>query len=141
MYIGDLHKRAVYISLAATSPDSLSISSLDLPNHSSMSYFPRADDVDTAALDAESTRLGSRALFYSSILSLAVNLILPFFVAETSKRRTQNGLDTYEPSPTPFKNTPSSSWTPQIPAMLQIHLSSLWAMSHAVLAGCMLATL
>src|ERR1700722_8050393 len=58
VYIGELHKRA----------------------------SPLGVDSDAAAdaLEAEANRLGSRALFYSAIISLVTNVILPFFVCEAS---------------------------------------------------------
>ncbi|KAK0194177.1 sucrose transporter [Armillaria mellea] len=89
LYIGDLHKREYYTQ----------------------------DDTD--ALEAESTRLGSRALFFSSILALSANVLLPFFIIKTRRKSW-------------------ASWS--IPDAIKVHLASLWAVSHAVFAGCMLAT-
>jgi solute carrier family 45 protein 1/2/4 len=92
-YIGELHKRA--------------------------SPAPTDDDA-ALALDAEATRLGSRALFYSSILSLAMNLLLPFIVSEAAGKGEKRSAK---------------------PAWWQVHMPSLWASSHLVFAGCMFGTL
>ncbi|KAG6827803.1 hypothetical protein H0H92_010409 [Tricholoma furcatifolium] len=107
IYIGDLYRRSTPISASTT---------IDERN-------------------AEATRLGTRALFYSSVLSLFLNIILPAFVATSTKRaRTQQ------------QRTSSSSgkgiwsWF-QIPERMKVKLATLWAMSHLVLAGCMLSTL
>ncbi|TFY54951.1 hypothetical protein EVJ58_g8555 [Rhodofomes roseus] len=85
---------------------------------------------DDPALNAEATRLGSRALFYSAILSLTCNVLLPFFVSEATKSRaalerklsghTSRWVMTYE--------------------RVKIHLATLWAVSHIVFAVCMAAT-
>ncbi|EGO26619.1 hypothetical protein SERLADRAFT_436429 [Serpula lacrymans var. lacrymans S7.9] len=92
VYIGELHKRS--------------------------SPVPENDDA-ALVLDAEATRLGSRALFYSSVVSLVANVILPFFVTEAG--RTSTAL-----SPVATRG----AWTRYI----QVHLSSLWASSHLVFA-------
>lgn len=83
-------------------------------------------------LDAEATRLGSRALFFASVLSLFVNVILPAFVTESSTQST----------PTVLRN--EESWWDRIsrmPKWLQIDLATLWSISHFVFAACMFATL
>ncbi|KAF9495214.1 MFS general substrate transporter [Pleurotus eryngii] len=114
IYVGDLYKRAHSSSLPpSSSPE-----------------FPRAQ----ADLDATATRLGSRALFYSSLLSLAANILLPFFVAEAS-----NGSDEF-----------NSRHVSGIRAKLlklgalltkkKVHLASLWAVSHLIFALCMFGT-
>ena len=105
LYVGDLYKRTV--------------------------PYPSSPE-EEAALDAETSRLGSRALFYSSLVSLLVNFVLPAFVTEAA--------DNMRPGPS---QQPQSRWESlfQIPRGLQIHLSTLWAISHLVFAGCMFATL
>ncbi|KDQ32655.1 hypothetical protein PLEOSDRAFT_1073124 [Pleurotus ostreatus PC15] len=114
IYVGDLYKRAHSSSLPpSSSPD-----------------FPQAQ----ADLDATATRLGSRALFYSSLLSLAANILLPFFVAEAS-----DGSDEF-----------NSRHVSGIRAKLlklgalltrkKVHLASLWAVSHLIFALCMFGT-
>ncbi|KAF8148425.1 major facilitator superfamily domain-containing protein [Crassisporium funariophilum] len=104
IYVGDLHKR---VSPAATSTEA------------------------QATLDAEATRLGSRALFFSALLSLFINLTLPAFVPETTRGQ-----------PPSKKGTKESWWDRfcRVPRAMQVHLSTLWAASHLVFAGCMFAT-
>jgi solute carrier family 45 protein 1/2/4 len=105
IYIGDLYKR--------TAPTATT-------------------DAERTSLDAEATRLGSRALFYSSLLSLLVNVALPAFVPEAAG------------SERPGSPKYAQSWWERIcrvPRILQIHLATLWAVSHLVFAGCMFATL
>ena len=107
IYVGDLYKR--------TSPPANS------PNEQN-------------ALDAEATRLGSRALFFSALLSLFVNLTLPLFVSESAG--TRNGR--------PAIPNAAQSWIERacrVPRSMQVHLATLWAVSHIVFAGCMFATL
>ncbi|KAJ7594111.1 major facilitator superfamily domain-containing protein [Mycena floridula] len=135
VYIGDLHKRAFYASLAATSKNTIALNIFN----STIPY--RRAAIDTIALDAEATRFGSRALFYSSVLTLVGNTILPFFVAETAKRK-QHASNNYS------HNSLQSPFTPPkkkllsfgIPNILRLHLCTLWTLGHAVLAGCMFAT-
>ncbi|PPQ81361.1 hypothetical protein CVT25_015468 [Psilocybe cyanescens] len=101
IYVGDLHKRA---SPIATTDDEL------------------------AALDAEATRLGSRALFYSALLALFVNLTVPLFVSEaTPGGRPGSDSTKY-----------GSIWWERIcrvPRSMQIHLATIWAVSHFVFAS------
>jgi solute carrier family 45 protein 1/2/4 len=102
IYIGDLYKRVAPVP---------------------------ATDEEQLLLDAEATRLGSRALLYSSLLSLLVNITLPIFVSESS-------------TPSVLQN--KESWWDRVcrvPNWLQIDLATLWAISHFVFAACMLATL
>ena len=66
-FIGDLHKRS---------------SSLPL---------------DDPGLDAEATRLGTRALFFSSLVSLAGNVFLPLVVAESDNDGKVFTLDDFQP--------------------------------------------
>ena len=102
LYVGDLHKRS---SPAATTDEQQTI------------------------IDAEATRLGSRALFYSALLALTINFILPAFVTEAAVHPSQDQ---------------SSSWWKRVcrvPRGMQIHLVTIWAISHLVFACCMFATL
>ncbi|GBE83684.1 major facilitator superfamily domain-containing protein [Sparassis latifolia] len=100
-FIGDLHKRA-YPDVAQDDP----------------------------VLDAEAIRLGSRALFYSSILSLSCNIVLPFFVSEaaTSREMLERKL-----------SSTKNIWA-QWYHRMKVHLATLWAISHLVFAICMAAT-
>jgi len=107
IYVGDIYKR--------TSP-------------------PANSSDEQNALDAEATRLGSRALFFSALLSLFLNLVLPLFVSESAG--TRNGRP-------PIPNT-AQSWFKRacrVPRSMQVHLATLWAVSHIVFAACMFATL
>ncbi|KAJ2914560.1 hypothetical protein MD484_g5815, partial [Candolleomyces efflorescens] len=101
LYVGDLHKR--------------------------VSLLPSTDE-ERASLDAEATRLGSRALFYSSLLALLANFLLPFFVTEAKSAKEDEST--------------SGFWKQicNVPAVLQVHLATLWAASHLIFAGCMFAT-
>ena len=130
IYVGDIHKRAIFAS----------------PN-------PPSSEQDRAALDAEATRLGSRALFYSSLLSLLCNIALPYFAsgARESRRteRNGNGLLSSAVIGQHFTEGSQPRWQTlvkkvvsfQVPRRLQFHLASLWAVSHLVVAACMFATL
>lgn len=97
LYIGELYKRS-------------------LPNNV-------ADNVD---VDAEATRLGSRALFYSALVALLANLIAPSFVIQDEPAVETN-----------VAHASGWRWWVKLP---RIRLSTLWASSHAVFAGCMWAT-
>lgn len=89
------------------------------------------DDAGFEALDAEATRLGSRALFYSSILSLTANIVLPFFVREArSSRVLEERL-----------RARAAGWWRRAHEAMKVHLAALWAASHLVFAVCMVATL
>ena len=101
-FIGDLHKRS---------------SSLPL---------------DDPGLDAEATRLGTRALFFSSLVSLAGNVFLPLVVAESVRSRP--------PPERRFAASRRNMWA-RLCARLKVSLSILWAMGHLVFAICMFATL
>lgn len=104
LYVGDLHKR--------------------------VSPIPTTDEARTS-LDAESTRLGSRALFFSSLLALLANFLLPSFVPEAKSAQQDE------------QGTSGGVWQRicKVPKALQIHLATLWAVSHLIFAGCMFATL
>ena len=89
-------------------------------------------DEDQTFMDAEATRLGSRALFYSALLALFINVVLPAFVSESAKSSTVVGTEG------------DDSWWDRIcrvPKRLQVHLATIWAVSHFVFAVCMFATL
>jgi solute carrier family 45 protein 1/2/4 len=102
IYIGDLYKRSLP---AATT------------------------DEQRALIDAAATRLGSRALFFASLLSLTVSLVLPAFVTEAGGHPSQNQ---------------SPKWWRRIcrvPRAMQVDLITMWAAGQLVFAGCMFATL
>lgn len=80
-------------------------------------------------MDAEGTRLGSRALFYSSCISLVANFVLPLFVVKPQLDQgiagLMSGVGTLE----------------LVMRKLRVGLPMLWAISHALFAMCMFATL
>ncbi|KAJ3917899.1 hypothetical protein F5877DRAFT_43680 [Lentinula edodes] len=116
LYIGDLYKRAFFATAILVPPPEISEDSL-------------------AALDTEATRIGSRALFYSSLLALFMNVVLPFFTTEASS-------NVRSPITSARHNNMDRSWWNNlaIPEVLKVHLVSLWAVSLGVLASCMIAT-
>ncbi|KAH9915143.1 MFS general substrate transporter [Epithele typhae] len=100
-FIGDLHKRT--------------------------SVLPSGDP----ELNDEATRLGTRALFYSSLVTFAGNILLPLVVAESarSRRLLERKL----------AGSPKSNLL-ALYERLKVSLSTLWAASHLVFSLCMLAT-
>ncbi|KAK1221622.1 hypothetical protein PQX77_015566 [Marasmius sp. AFHP31] len=109
IYMSDLNKRAFYTQLEA--------SGVDLSNADVLTQI--------SSLDEDSSRLGSRALFYSSLITLFFNWIIPYFVASSE--------------PGAVEGCPSSGFL-RIPDRIKMHLSTLWALSHLVFALCMLGT-
>ncbi|KAM5539805.1 hypothetical protein V8D89_006618 [Ganoderma adspersum] len=95
--------------------------------HKASSSLPPSDP----DLDAEATRLGTRALFYSAILSFAGNVFLPFIVAESarSRRLLERKL----------AQARKSVWL-RLYDRLRISLATLWAVSHLLFAVSMFAT-
>lgn len=102
IYVGDIYKSGL--------PDSAN---------------PESEDVD-----AEATRLGTRALFWSACISLFCNSVLPFLVSPTVKPRMIRDLFQEE-----------GGALKRIARKFQISLSMLWALSHALFALCMFSTL
>ncbi|KAJ3784699.1 sucrose transporter [Lentinula aff. detonsa] len=118
LYIGDLYKRAFFATAILVPPPEITEDSLTV-------------------LDNEATRIGSRALFYQSLLALSMNVVLPFFTTTTSSSlssRRRGGEERQQDSARPWWKTPA------IPEILKFRLVSLWAISQGVLASCMLAT-
>ncbi|KAF8062461.1 major facilitator superfamily domain-containing protein [Lyophyllum atratum] len=100
---------------------------------------PLASTPSPAARDAEATRLGTRALFFSAILSLFLNLVLPAFVATPATRTRRRGNSRVGSG---ALEEVSGAWAwVRVPEGMKVNLASLWAVSHLVLAGSMLATL
>ncbi|KAF8128960.1 major facilitator superfamily domain-containing protein [Boletus edulis] len=98
LYIGDLHKE-----------------SLPIPQNKDAAI----------ALDTESTRLGTRALFYSALMSLVANITMPYFIVPQDARHASSPL---EPK--------HKTWLERF----RMHLATLWASSHLIFALCMAAT-
>lgn len=88
-----------------------------------------ATDADRVALDAEATRLGSRAMLWQSIVALVGNVVLPSFVSPAAGQKTPNA-----------QNLMGVPWWEKIRRRLEVHMATLWAASHAVFAGCMAGT-
>ncbi|KAF8497455.1 MFS general substrate transporter [Russula emetica] len=74
-------------------------------------------------IEAEGTRLGSRAQLLLSLLALATNFLAPLFV--------RNGTS----SSNPMHMSPPKPWWQR-----KVHLATLWAVSHLVFAFCMFGT-
>lgn len=86
---------------------------------------PPADDISAIILEEEATRLGTRALFYSALVSLAANIIMPVFVV-----RAKEDIAILTPL------QPKKPWLEH----MQVHLATLWAFSLFIFALCMAAT-
>ncbi|KAI0037009.1 hypothetical protein K488DRAFT_75578 [Vararia minispora EC-137] len=89
--------------------------------------YRRSVPVDTALsdtyIDAEANRLGSRAMLYSALLTLATNFLAPILVSEKRSERGSSEGRSRKP------------WFRR-----RMHLATLWAISHAVFAACMFGT-
>lgn len=94
------------------------------------SGLPDTVDPESGEVDAEATRLGTRALFWSACISLFSNFALPFLVSQTAKRRTIGDL---------FQEDGGA--LKRIARKFQISLPMLWALSHALFTLCMFSTL
>ncbi|KAJ7732470.1 major facilitator superfamily domain-containing protein [Mycena maculata] len=88
-----------------------------------------------AEIVAEGTRLGSRALFFSSTLALLTNLLLPLFTSTSRARRTTGHMRTQSTD-----SFISNSLGAVIPESAKMPLTTLWAFSHLLFAACMLGT-
>ena len=75
-------------------------------------------------IDAEGTRLGSRAQLLLSLVALSTNFLAPYIV--------RNG----DYSSSPLHLGPPKRWWQR-----KVHLATLWAISHLVFASCMFGTL
>ncbi|KAF8465846.1 MFS general substrate transporter [Russula ochroleuca] len=84
---------------------------------------PSAFEGNIEDIDAEGTRLGSRAQLLLSLLALATNFLAPLIV--------RNGAS----SSSPVHLGPPKPWWQR-----KVHLATLWAMSHLVFASCMFGT-
>ena len=94
------------------------------------SGLPDSVDLESEEVDAEATRLGTRALFWSACTSLFCNFVLPFLVSRTSHRRTIGDL--FQDDGGPLK---------RIVQKFRISLPMLWAVSNALFTLCMFSTL
>ncbi|KAJ8595741.1 MFS general substrate transporter [Rhizopogon salebrosus TDB-379] len=85
---------------------------------------PARDDSSAAALEEEATRLGARALFYSALVSLTANIVMPLFIVQANEIATLSSLQ------------PKNMWLERV----RVHLATLWAFSHLIFALCMAGT-
>lgn len=93
------------------------------------SGLPDSVDPESGEVDAEATRLGTKALFWSACISLFCNFALPFIISQTAKRRTIGDL---------FQEEDGA--LKRIFRKFRISLSMLWALSHALFSLCMFST-
>jgi solute carrier family 45 protein 1/2/4 len=147
VYIGDLYKRA----------NPLAYDDLDMETLRQHAL----------ARDAEATRLGSRALFYSSVITLVLIWLLPSFVATPASERSQSPSADYRPLSTSatdesvrgvgaaiqHRRDPSvvedaTKWEIlgrtfelTVPERMKLDLATLWAFGHLTFALCMFGTL
>lgn len=94
------------------------------------SGLPDSVDPESEEVDAEATRLGTRALFWSACISLFSNFALPLLVPRAVKRRTIGDLFQEE-----------GGAMKRIARKFQISLPILWALSHGLFTLCMFSTL
>jgi len=94
------------------------------------SGLPDSVDPESGEVDAEATRLGAKALFWSACISLFCNFALPFIISQTARRRTIGDL---------FQEEDGA--LKRIVRKFRISLSMLWALSHALFSLCMFSTL
>ena len=94
------------------------------------SGLPDSVDPTSEEVDAEATRLGTRALFLSACISLFSNFALPLLVSGTPRRRTIGVLLQEE-----------GGALERVVRKFQISLPMLWAMGLALFALCMFGTL
>ncbi|KAH9077749.1 MFS general substrate transporter [Lactarius deliciosus] len=80
-----------------------------------------AFDGNLGDIDAEGTRLGSRAQLFSAFVALLTNALAPLIVDGDSSSPTHVG--------------PPKRWWQR-----KIHLATLWAISHLIFAFCMFGT-
>ncbi|KAH9169534.1 MFS general substrate transporter [Lactarius sanguifluus] len=80
-----------------------------------------AFDGNLGDIDAEGTRLGSRAQLFSAIVALLTNALAPLIVDGSSS---------------PTHVGPPKRWWQR-----KIHLATLWAISHLIFAFCMFGTI
>ncbi|KIY49686.1 MFS general substrate transporter [Fistulina hepatica ATCC 64428] len=108
MYIGDLYKHSFYASRSPGDPE-LSAEELE-------------------ALEEQATRLGSRALLFSSLVTLVATFVLPYFVSESANDNGHARL------------RGAKNFIKTLASRFKIHLAMLWAFSHALFAVCMVMT-
>ncbi|KIJ37094.1 hypothetical protein M422DRAFT_69504 [Sphaerobolus stellatus SS14] len=97
------------------------------------SPIPETDE-DAMAMEAEATRLGSRALLCNALASLIISVIGPFFVTGTrSGAAYEEGFQSEKGT---LKRKLYRLWK----GRPTIDLAMLWAISHGLFSVCMLST-
>ena len=91
---------------------------------------PDSVDPTSEEVDAEATRLGTRALFLSSCISLFSNFALPLLVSQTPRSRTIGDLLQED-----------GGALKRALCKFQTSLPMLWAMGQGLFALCMFSTL
>jgi solute carrier family 45 protein 1/2/4 len=122
-YIGDLHKRASPIPDTVCSL--LVVFGLDL--------ISEPQDEATRLLDDEATRLGTQAMFFYALVALIMNVVAPHFVVGAAPERSRTVASG-------FREVRGTTLRDRI-RLPKMHLATLWALSHALFAICMEATL
>ena len=87
------------------------------------------------AMNAEATRLGSRALLCNALASLFISIVGPFFV--TGSRNTNPSEEIFQTEKATWKSKLHQLWKKR----KTIDLAMLWAVSHGMFSVCMLSTL
>jgi len=85
---------------------------------------PSAFEGNIEDIEAEGTRLGSRAQLLSALLALVTNFLAPLVIRNPAS------------SSSPMHMGPPKRWWER-----KMHLATLWAVSHLVIAFCMFGTL
>lgn len=100
--------------------------------------------IASEAFQDEATRAGSRALLWSSILSFAASVLLPFVVHQSSIEDKHQGYTNGSASGLlpGYGRKGTGDWARIIDwlAGMKLHLATLWAISHAIFAISMALT-
>ncbi|KIO33059.1 hypothetical protein M407DRAFT_65899, partial [Tulasnella calospora MUT 4182] len=89
---------------------------------------------DDPTLQADATRAGSRALLWSSILSLGSSILLPFIVYQSSFSEDEDEKPWANGSGRNRKKDDSWARVFQWLKSMKIHLATLWMVSHLLFA-------
>lgn len=102
--------------------------------------FSLPDSADDGEAEAEAARLGSRALFYSALISLFSNIFIPMLVAPASESGHEHEDEERNSAMGSKKHGLIQGWCMTMRTK-RIHLATLWTVSHALFVVCMVATL
>ena len=115
LYIGELYKNSLDIDISSADPSTV------------------------VAVDAETTRLASRALLYSVLVSLIMNLIMPALVIRRDDG--EDGCASGASKSWAGRWAGQAWWMNTKKTICCMHLATLWAIGHAVFATCMASTM